>query len=49
MPRKATGELRPLADGFAARITIEGGATSGPSYRNAVPYGATVRNAPPIG
>jgi integrase len=24
MPREATGELRPLADGFAARITIHG-------------------------
>jgi hypothetical protein len=24
MPRSATGELRQLADGFAARITIEG-------------------------
>src|SRR5580700_9546760 len=24
MPREATGELRLLADGFAARITIEG-------------------------
>ncbi len=24
MPREATGELRPVADGFAARITIEG-------------------------
>jgi len=24
MPKEATGELRTLADGFAARITIEG-------------------------